>query len=220
MIKLQNVYKTYHIGEHTVRALDGISLHIKNGEMVAIMGSSGSGKSTTMNIIGLLDQPTSGEYFLNGKEVSRLDSDELAKLRNRTIGFVFQSFFLLPRLTALQNVALPLTYREDNTYEINQRSKECLAKVGMANYIDHRPNQLSGGQQQRVAIARALVGDPKIILADEPTGSLDSATGEAVMDLLIDINKKENATIVIVTHDPLIAKLCQRTIKLRDGKVI
>lgn len=220
MIKLVNVHKTYIIGEEVVKALDGVSLEIKEGEMVSIVGASGSGKTTTMHMIGLLDHPTSGECYINGKEVSQLSRNEKAALRNRTIGFIFQSFFLLPRLDALHNVMLPLSYR-DNSERVNKNlAFESLKKVSMDHYIHHHPNQLSGGQQQRVAIARALVGDPKIILADEPTGSLDSRTGQEVMDLLKNINKTENATVIIVTHDPNIAKQCQRIISIKDGKIV
>lgn len=220
MIELRDVYKIYHIGDHEVHALNGISFSIGKGELVAIMGASGSGKSTAMNIIGVLDHPTSGEYYLNGEKVLALSGDILAGLRNRTIGFVFQQFFLLPRLTALQNVSLPLTYRGLNPKEIKERALASLEKVGMADFINHRPNELSGGQQQRVAIARALVTAPAVILADEPTGALDSKTGQSVMDLLIELNQKDHATIIIVTHDLSVAQQCQRIIKLKDGAIV
>lgn len=220
MIKLVNVKKIYHIGNEEVRAVDGISLDIKKSEMVSIMGASGSGKTTTMNIIGLLDHPTTGEYYLNDKEVSKLSRNEKAALRNKTIGFIFQHFFLLPRLTALHNVLLPLVYRGMSQSDMEELALEKLKKVNMAEYIQHLPNQLSGGQQQRIAIARALVIDPAIILADEPTGALDSKTGQEVLDLLSHINKTEKATVIIVTHDINIAKQCQRIIHIKDGKVV
>ena len=220
MIEFRNISKIYHLGGHEVRALDDVSFQIKDAEMVALMGASGSGKSTAMNILGLLDRPTGGAYYLNQKEVSTLSSDELARLRNHTIGFVFQSFFLLPRLTAIQNVSLPLTYTNMKTSEIKERALSNLQKVGMDRFVDHKPNQLSGGQQQRVAIARALITDPDVIFADEPTGALDSKTGQDVMNLLISIHRDHNATIIIVTHDPLVAEQCQRVIRLKDGKVI
>jgi putative ABC transport system ATP-binding protein len=220
MIKLQNVYKTYQIGEHQVHALDGINVKIEDGELISIMGASGSGKTTMMNILGLLDRPTSGHYYLKNKEVSKLNRNDLAYLRNRTIGFIFQQFFLFPRWNALQNVMLPLVYRDTPLGEMKKRALESLARVGMAEFINHKPSELSGGQQQRVAIARALVGHPAVILADEPTGSLDSKTGQDVMNLLIELNQKEKATIIIVTHDNNVAKQCSRIIRISDGKII
>jgi putative ABC transport system ATP-binding protein len=220
MIELKNIYKTYLIGAHQVHALNGVDINITAGEFVSLMGASGSGKTTTMNILGLLDHPTSGEYYLNGSEVSQLDRKQLAYLRNRSIGFIFQSFFLLPRLNALQNVMLPLQYREDNDSDIKELALASLEKVGMQSYVEHRPNQLSGGQQQRVAIARALVTKPSIILADEPTGALDSKTGQEVMNLLMDIHRRENTTVIIVTHDMQVANQCERIIKLKDGKLV
>jgi putative ABC transport system ATP-binding protein len=219
MIELKNIYKTYQIGLHQVHALSGVDINIAAGEFVSLMGASGSGKTTTMNILGLLDHPTSGEYYLNGNEVSQLNRQQLAYLRNRSIGFIFQSFYLLPRLNALQNVMLPLQYREEDQANIKELSIASLEKVGMKDYIEHRPNQLSGGQQQRVAIARALVTKPSIILADEPTGALDSKTGQEVMNLLMDIHRRENATVIIVTHDMQVASQCERIIKLKDGKL-
>jgi putative ABC transport system ATP-binding protein len=220
MIELQNVTKVYHLGNHVYEALKGISFSIESGELVAIIGASGSGKTTTMNIIGLLDHPTDGHYYLKGTEVSRLTADQQASLRNHSIGFIFQLFFLLPRLTALQNVGMPLTYRGLDKKTIRKQALAMLEKVGMAEFHDRKPSELSGGQQQRVAIARALVGNPDIILADEPTGSLDSKTGQDVLDLLIHLNRTEGATIIIITHDEKVAAQCPRIIKLHDGKVV
>ncbi len=199
--------------------LRGVSINIEKGELVAIMGSSGSGKSTIMNIIGCLDRPTKGNYYLDGKEVSTLSDDELAEIRNRKLAFVFQQFYLLPRLTAEQNVALPLKYRDTNEKEIKQRVMAMLTKVGMAERAHHRPNELSGGQQQRVAIARALVGDAEVILADEPTGALDSVTTNEVMQLFLELNEKDGKTIIIVTHDPKIGGQCKRIIRVSDGHI-
>ncbi|WP_423063361.1 ABC transporter ATP-binding protein [Candidiatus Paracoxiella cheracis] len=220
MIELRNVTKVYKMGSNTFEALKGVSIHIKSEELVAIIGASGSGKTTTMNIVGLLDKPTTGEYYLNKQETSSLMPNQQAYLRNRSIGFIFQSFFLLPRLTALQNVGLPLSYRGEDSRIINEKSLMMLEKVGMGGYSHHRPSELSGGQQQRVAIARALVGSPHIILADEPTGSLDSKTGQDVLDLLIELNRTEGTTVVIITHDAKVAEQAQRVIKLSDGLII
>ncbi|OGO96227.1 MAG: macrolide ABC transporter ATP-binding protein [Coxiella sp. RIFCSPHIGHO2_12_FULL_44_14] len=220
MIELRNVTKTYWMGKSRHEALKGVSLQIDTGELVAIMGASGSGKTTTMNILGLLDHPTTGEYYLNEQDVSQLSHNQQATLRNHSIGFVFQSFFLLSRLDALQNVALPLTYRNVGAKTIKKQAMAMLGKVGMSEWWNHRPNELSGGQQQRVAIARALVGDPNIVLADEPTGSLDSKTGQAVLDLLIQLNKTEKTTVIIITHDERVASRCPRVVKLRDGLVM
>lgn len=220
MIELRSVTKIYKMGSNIFEALKGINVYIKTGELVAIIGASGSGKTTTMNIIGLLDKPTSGEYYLNEKKTSSLTVNQQAYLRNRSIGFIFQSFFLLPRLTALQNVGLPLSYRGENSKITKEKSLLMLEKVGMTNYSHHRPNELSGGQQQRVAIARALVGNPHIILADEPTGSLDSKTGQDVLDLLIKLNKTEGTTVVVITHDEKVAAQAQRIIKLGDGLIV
>ena len=220
MIELEHISKSYPLGHHIVTALVDLSLRITDGEMVALIGSSGSGKTTTMNIIGLLDTPSTGHYYLNGQELSNLHGDAAAEFRNRTIGFIFQQFFLLPRFNALQNVGLPLTYRGMKAAEIEKFAMISLAKVGIADLYDHRPSQLSGGQQQRVAIARAIVGNPKIILADEPTGSLDSKTGQSIMDLLLDINRQDKTTIIIVTHDPQIAAQCDRVVQIADGKIM
>jgi putative ABC transport system ATP-binding protein len=220
LITLSHITKTYHTGHHIVHALDDLNLSINDGELVALIGSSGSGKTTTMNIIGLLDKPTGGHYYLNRTDVSNLSDNAAAEFRNLTIGFIFQLFFLLPRLNAVQNVGLPLTYRNLKTEEINRLALASLEKVGLADLYDHRPSQLSGGQQQRVAIARALVGKPKIILADEPTGSLDSKTGQSIMNLLLDINRREKTTIIIVTHDPHVAEQCDRVVQIADGKIV
>lgn len=218
LIELRDIVKTYVAGgtEHTV--LKNVHFELKTGERVAIMGASGSGKSTLMNILGLLDRPTSGHFLLNGREIATLQEDERADLRNRTIGFVFQSFYLLPRLTILQNVGLPLHYRGLKEAEIQPRAMELLEKVGLAHLAHNRPNQLSGGQMQRVAIARALIGNPKVILADEPTGSLDVHTGQMIMDLFIKLNEEEGVTMILVTHDPKIAEQCKRTVHIRDGR--
>lgn len=223
LIELKDVTKIYSMATENYIALKGISLSIERGELVAIIGTSGSGKTTTMNILGLLDHPTSGRYFLDNVDASTLTPDQVADLRNEKIGFIFQQFFLLPRLTALQNVMLPLTYRRNHPpgdRKDKKRARAILAKVGMAKYVNHRPNELSGGQQQRVAIARALVGDPSIVLADEPTGSLDTKTSHDVLELLKDLNKTEGATIIIITHDPEVAQKSQRIIKIYDGKII
>ncbi len=220
MIELKNVKKDYPLGNTVYAALKGISFSIEKGELVAIVGASGSGKTTTMNIVGLLDHPTTGEYHLSGKNVSHLTSDERAHLRNRSIGFIFQLFFLLPRLSALDNVGLPLTYRNLSSREIKERSLAMLHKVGVGEWSHHKPKELSGGQQQRVAIARALVGNPDLILADEPTGSLDSKTGQDFLNLLIQLNRDDKCTIIIITHDEKIAAQCPRIIKLQDGLIV
>jgi putative ABC transport system ATP-binding protein len=216
IIVTRDLIKTYVLGESIVHALDGVSIHIFSGEMVAIRGPSGSGKSTLMNIIGCLDRPTSGSYVLADEDVSQLDGDRLAEIRNRRIGFVFQNFNLLPRMSGLENVELPLMYAARR--DAKSKARDALALVGLADRMHHEPNQLSGGQRQRVAIARALVTDPAIILADEPTGALDTRTGEEILDLF----KKLNAmgrTIIIVTHDLKVAHHCQREIYLRDGRI-
>lgn len=215
---MEGVRKLYRTGDNVVRALDGVDLRIRKGAYVAIMGPSGSGKSTMMNLLGCLDVPTSGRYLLNGCDVSRMDDDQLSEIRNREIGFVFQSFNLLPRMTALENVALPLLYAGVGKEERLRRAAESLRQVGLAQRMEHRPDALSGGQRQRVAIARALVTHPSIILADEPTGNLDTATSEEVMKLFDAIHRKGN-TIILVTHEEDVARHACRIIRLRDGKI-
>jgi putative ABC transport system ATP-binding protein len=218
LIQLRDITKVYQMGDMEVRALDGVSLHIHPGEYVAIMGPSGSGKSTMMNVIGCLDTPTSGEYELNGKTVSRMTDDELAQIRNEEIGFVFQTFNLLARTTALQNVELPLIYGGVHPHERHAKALKALDDVGLAARADHMPNQLSGGQRQRVAVARALVNDPSILLADEPTGALDTRTSVEIMALFEDLYQKGN-TIILVTHEEDIARHAHRIVKLLDGKI-
>ena len=218
MIHARDLRKTYHVGDQMVQALDGLDLDIHANEYVALMGPSGSGKSTLMNMLGCLDSPTSGKYILNGQDVSRLDDDALADIRNREIGFVFQTFNLLPRYTAVENVALPMIYGGFSGAERDARAREVLTQVGLGDRMDHKPNELSGGQRQRVAVARALVMKPSIILADEPTGNLDTATSREVMQLFSDIQKAGN-TVILVTHEEDIAACAHRTVRLRDGKV-
>lgn len=219
LIKLEDITKSYQLGESTYTALKGINLEIQRNEMTAIVGVSGSGKSTLMNIVGFLDRCTSGRYLFAGDDTSHLNDDQLATIRNKNIGFVFQSFFLLPRSSALQNVMLPLFYRGIDQADAKEKALSMLDKVGVAHLADHRPNQLSGGQQQRVAIARALVGDPEVILADEPTGALDSATGHEVMTLFTNLNRNEGRTIVIITHDKEVSRQCKRVVSIKDGKI-
>ena len=218
MIDLQRVTKTYQMGNVEVKALDGVSLSIQQGEMVAIMGPSGSGKSTLMNIVGCLDVPTSGKYFLESDEVGSLNDNRLAEIRNRKIGFIFQTYNLLPRLTALANVELPLLY--GSSQDRRRRALEALEKVGLGDRIHHRPTELSGGQQQRVGIARALVKEPAILLADEPTGNLDSQSSKEIIDILQGLNREEGITVLVVTHEPDIAGHTRRVVSMLDGVVV
>jgi len=219
VIQTARLTKIYKMGDVEVRALAGVSFKIYKGEVVSIMGPSGSGKSTLMNLLGCLDRPTSGRYVLDGEEVSTLDDDELASIRNRKVGFVFQSFNLLSRQSALANVELPMRYAGVGGPDRRERAKSALESVGLADRVEHRPTELSGGQQQRVAIARALVNDPAILMADEPTGNLDSKSGKEIMELLLNLNRTSGTTLIIVTHDPTIAAQTQRVIRLRDGLI-
>lgn len=218
IIDISNITKVYEMGEEKLFALNGVDVVIERNEYVAIMGPSGSGKSTLMNIIGCLDTPTSGKYILNGKDVHEMDDDELAEIRNKEIGFVFQTFNLLPRNNALHNVELPLIYSGLSKADRIKQAQNALSNVGLADRMMHKPNELSGGQRQRVAVARALVNNPSIILADEPTGNLDTKTGEEIMSLFTDLNKKGN-TIILVTHEEEIARHANRIIKIRDGLI-
>jgi len=219
LIAIDGLARHYVVGGETVRALDGVTFDIARGEWVAIVGQSGSGKSTLMNLLGCLDTPTSGSYRLNGADVEELADDALADLRNREIGFVFQTFQLLPRATALANVELPLVYRGMGRRERRLQAEQALASVGLTNRMHHRPNELSGGQRQRVAIARALVGEPSLLLADEPTGNLDSQTGEDIIGLFAELHGRGH-TIILVTHEPRLAARCPRAIRLMDGRIV
>jgi len=222
LIELNDIFKTYHIGEIAVPVLKGVSLKVAKGELVALMGASGSGKSTLMNILGCLDRPTSGEYWLEGQEVSHLSADQRALLRNRKLGFVFQNFNLLPRTSALENVAMPLSYTFDHLSdrEARRRAVEMLRRVGLEDRLHHEPSQLSGGQQQRVAIARALINQPSLVFADEPTGNLDSRTSEDVLAMFQQLNEEDGITIILVTHDALVARHARRIIKIHDGVIV
>src|SRR5262245_21594778 len=221
MIELREIKKTYHLGEVDLPVLNGISLSVGRGELVALMGASGSGKTTLMNILGCLDHPTSGRYRLDGEDVTDPSAKDRAKLRNRMIGFVFQNFNLLPRTSALENVMMPLTYSPEEIAErqMQQRAAELLQRVGLTDRMDHQPTQLSGGQQQRVAIARALINHPQVLMADEPTGNLDSRTSEETLQMFEDLNKSEGITIIVVTHDAGVANHAQRIIRIRDGLI-
>ena len=220
VVAAKNLTKVYKMGAMEVHALRGLNVEIKRGEVVSIMGPSGSGKSTLMNMLGCLDRPTSGEYFLDGESVAEMDDDQLADIRNRKVGFIFQGFNLLPRSTAITNVELPMRYgNSNNGRSRRQAAIDALGSVGLGDRLDHRPNELSGGQQQRVAIARALATNPSIVLADEPTGALDTHTGEEILDLFEDLNK-QGMTIIMVTHEPMVAERAHRTIWLRDGLIV
>ena len=218
MIHITDLCKTYKMGENEVHALNHINLEIKEHEFVSIIGPSGSGKSTLMNMLGCLDVPTSGEYILDDKPIKKMSDDELAEIRNNKIGFVFQGFNLLPKLTAIENVELPLIYQSVSAKERNERAKKALESVGLGARINHKPTELSGGQQQRVAIARALITNPPLILADEPTGNLDSSSGKEIMQIFKELNEKGN-TIVLITHDNDVAKQAKRVIRIQDGKL-
>jgi ABC-type lipoprotein export system ATPase subunit len=221
LIQLNELYKTYHVGELDVPVLKGVSLRIERGEMVALMGASGSGKTTLMNILGCLDRATSGEYWLDGQEISRLNSDQRALVRNRKIGFVFQSFNLLPRTSALEQVIMPLNYNHEHVsdHEAKRRATEVLGRVGLTERMHHEPSQLSGGQQQRVAIARSLINKPPLLFADEPTGNLDTHTSREVLEMFCKLNQEEGLTIILVTHDRDVAGYAKRVIHISDGLI-
>ncbi len=220
VIELRNVGKKYYIGDLTLEVLKNINLEIEQGEFVVIVGPSGSGKSTLMNQVGVLDIPTTGKILLEGKDISKLTESDLAQLRGKTIGFIFQQFNLIHTLTALENVTLPTIFQNVPEVERNQRAESLLAEVGLADRMNHRPNELSGGQQQRVAIARALVNDPRIILADEPTGNLDSKSGQQVMDMLADLHTNKKKTIILITHDIGLVRYAQKVVYLKDGEIV
>jgi len=220
LIKLENIWKIYQLGEVELVVLKGISLEITPGSFVVILGSSGSGKSTLLHIIGLLDVPTKGKVFLEGQDTSRLSEDELAQIRGRKIGFIFQQFNLLPNLNALENVAIPMILQGIDEKERRERAEYLLSSVGLKERVFHRPSELSGGEQQRIAIARSLSNDPEVIVADEPTGNLDSTTGKQIMEILINLHEKEKKTIIVVTHDPNIADYSKQIINIKDGQLV
>ncbi|MBU4564062.1 MAG: ABC transporter ATP-binding protein [Desulfarculus sp.] len=220
LIELRGITKTYHIGDMSVEVLRGVDLTVESGELLAIMGESGGGKSTLMNIIGFLDSPSGGGYQFEGQDAGHLDDNELAHIRNQKIGFIFQQFNLLPRLNALENVMLPLVYRGVPPRQREKVAKQMLKQVGMADRMAHRPPELSGGQQQRVAIARALSGSPSLILADEPTGALDSKVSQEILDIFLELNRENKITTVMVTHDPKVGKQCRRTVRMADGHLL
>lgn len=220
IIKVEDVWKTYKLGEVDLTVLKGINFSIKSGSFVAIMGPSGSGKSTLLHIIGALDLPSKGRTFISGRDISRMSEDDLSKVRGKKIGFVFQQFNLLPNLTALENVILPMVFQSVGEKERKKRAGDLLASFGLGERLEHRPNELSGGERQRIAIARALANDPDIIVADEPTGNLDSTTGKKIMNILVDLHKNQKKTIIVVTHDPNIADYTEQTINIKDGQII
>lgn len=220
VIKLENVWKIYKMGHVNVPALQGLEIEIKEGEFVSVIGPSGSGKSTALNMIGALDVPTKGKIFLDGRNISQLTDDQLARLRGRKIGFIFQTFNLIPSLNALENVELPMLFQNVEESKRKAKAKRLLTEVGLGDRTDHKPNQMSGGERQRVAIARALANDPEVILADEPTGNLDSKSGDKVMEILTNLHKNKKRTLIIVTHDLEVAHMSERIIKLKDGRVI
>ncbi len=219
IVELRNVYKIYILGAQKVFALNGVSLEIGEGEFVSIMGPSGSGKSTLLNMIGCLDKPTKGEVLIDGTDTSKLNDDDLTKLRRDTIGFIFQQYNLIPTLSALENVELPMIFKGLSRDERETRARELLKKVGLEEEVDRKPNELSGGQQQKVAIARALANNPSILLCDEPTGNLDTKSGEVIMEILTNLNK-EGVTVVVVTHDPTVSEFAERLVRIRDGKIL
>jgi len=220
IIKLEDVWKIYKLGELELPILKGVSLEIARGAFVVILGPSGSGKSTLLNMVGCLDLPTKGRVFLDGNNISKMSEDELAQIRGRKIGFIFQQFNLLQNLNALENVIIPMIFQGKSEKERQERAKSLLNSLGLGNRIDHRPTELSGGEQQRIAIARSLANNPEIIVADEPTGNLDSSTGKKIMEILIDLHKNEGKTIIVVTHDPNIANYSNQVVYLKDGKII
>jgi putative ABC transport system ATP-binding protein len=220
VIKLENIYKRYRLGKVDLEAIRGISLEINPGSFVVIMGPSGSGKSTLLNMLGCLDIPTTGKIFLKGEDVAKMSENKLAQLRGRTIGFIFQEFNLIPNLTALENVTLPMIFQGISEKQRKERAIELLASLGLENRVNHQPSELSGGERQRVAIARAFANNPEVVIADEPTGNLDSTTGKKIMEILVNLHKNEGKTLVVVTHDPNIAQYSQEVIDIKDGQII